>query len=96
MPTFYVDDDGYLYVEYKKDGAYTDPVSVTVDAYAPDGTKKVDSQSMTKSATGKYYYYVDLDTAGMWTFYIKATDVGGHVQTDRYTHMVSAKRTGVA
>jgi len=93
MPDFYVDDDGKVWVEYKKDGSYTDPSTVTLTAYAPDGTKKYDAVSMTQSATGKYYYYANLDTAGRWVFYIVCTDASSHTQTDRFEHNVSKKVT---
>lgn len=93
MPEFYLNEDGYLYVTFKKDGEYVDPTTVKLTAYDPTGTASVSAQDMTKSSTGKYYYWVDLNVRGKWIFYVKVTDFDGHRQTDKYEHWVSGERT---
>ena len=93
MADFYVGEHGKVYITFMKDGAYTDPSTVKLTAYAPDGTKKVDVADMTKEATGKYYYYVSLDTMGRWLFYVDYTDASSHTNTEKYEHNVSKKVT---
>jgi len=93
MGDFYVGNDGKVHITFMKDGAYTNPATVKITAYAPDGTKKVNAADMTQESTGKYYYFVSLDTAGRWVFYIDYTDSAGHTNTDRYEHNVAKKVT---
>ena len=89
---FFVGEKLLLEVEVRKDGVLTDPVGITITAYA-NGTKKVDDVAMTKSATGKYYYYLTFDVAGKWIVYITTTDANGGQQIDKYRFFVSEGRT---
>lgn len=75
---FYVDETGYVRVEFTKNNQPVVPNSVTITVYNPQGNKTVDNVVMNNEGSGVYTYYVDFNMAGKWLVHLEATDTQGH------------------
>lgn len=64
-----------LSVRFERDGAETDPTSVSLKVRAPDGTVTTYSYpaQVQRSATGRYYLDVTPSAAGTWHYKWTAT-----------------------
>ena len=64
-------------------GVLEDPDSVTITIWKPDGSIDVDAVAMTKSETGKYYYWYTIsDQVGTHKILYEAT-TGGRTNKQR-------------
>ena len=72
-------------------GSAVDPTTVVVSVAKPDGTVAVTDQTMTKSATGSYYYdYTAPTDTGIYTASVKATGAAGRISIEPDTFGVVA------
>ncbi len=54
--TIIIEQEVYLKKPFEDDESLIDADSIDITIISPDGTKLVDGESMSKNATGKYYY----------------------------------------
>lgn len=81
---------------FKVSGSATDPTTVTLTVYAPDGSSTAYTYAaaqITKSATGVYTKNITADAAGIWRYKWEGTGTAADVQDGSFTVSAAADFT---